>query len=564
MHVDLHTRRAAKPAAAGFEYPMPTMTTAEAIVAGLIAHGLDTIYALPGVQNDHLFDALFGASERIRTVHTRHEQGAAYMALGAALATGKPQATAVVPGPGLLNASAALLTAYSMNAPVLALVGQIPDMDIGRKLGHLHEIDDQLGILKRLVGHAKRVPGPEKAPRLVAEAFRAMATGRPGPAALECGINVWGRKGEVTAQKPLPVRQPAIDEDALRDAARRLGAAKRPMIVVGGGAQGASAEVTLLAEMLQAPVLCGFRRGQGVLDARNPLSVTLPLGRELWGEADAVLAVGTRLYFQHTMWGVDDDLAVVAVNADPQEPAKHRAPAVSLIGDAAPILRRLLDVLPAYSARRASRTDDMQERHAKWNGRLARLDKQIAILRAIRDELPEDGIFVDEVTQVGFAARLAFPIYKPRTFLSPGYQDNLGWGFATALGAQDARRDVPVLSINGDGGFMYTANELATAVRHRIPLVAVVFADGNFGNVRRIQQEDYGNRVIASDLANPDFVKFAESFGAAAERVRSPEELRGALKRGFARRDGPTLIEMPVGPMPSPWEFILMGKVRGI
>jgi acetolactate synthase-1/2/3 large subunit len=542
---------------------MPTMTTAEAIVAGLIAHGLDTIYALPGVQNDQLFDALFGASEHLRTVHTRHEQGAAYMALGAALATGKPQATAVVPGPGLLNASAALLTAYSMNAPLLALVGQIPDQDIGRRLGHLHEIDDQLGILKRLVGHAKRVPGPEKAPRMVAEAFRAMATGRPGPAALECGMNVWGRKGETKPQKPLPVLQPAIDEDALRDAAKRLGAAKRPMIVVGGGAQDASPEVTALAEMLQAPVLCGFRRGQGVLDARNPLSVTLPLGRELWGEADVVLAVGTRLYFQHSMWGVDDDLAIVAVNADPAEPAKRRAPAVSLIGDAAPILRKLLDVLPAHNAARASRTDEMNERHAKWNGRLAKLDKQVAILQAIRAELPEDGIFVDEVTQVGFAARLAFPVYKPRTFLSPGYQDNLGWGFATALGAQDARRDVPVLSINGDGGFMYTANELATAVRHRIPLVAIVFADGNFGNVRRIQQEDYGNRVIASDLANPDFVKFGESFGAAAERVRSPEELRGALRRGFARRDGPTLIEMPVGPMPSPWEFILMGKVRG-
>jgi acetolactate synthase I/II/III large subunit len=510
-----------------------------------------------------LFDALFAASERIRTVHTRHEQGAAYMALGAALATGKPQATAVVPGPGLLNASAALLTAYSMNAPVLALVGQIPDQDIGRRLGHLHEIDDQLGILKRLVGHAKRVPGAEKAPRMVAEAFRAMATGRPGPAALECGMNVWGRKGETKPQKPLPVRQPAIDEDALRDAARRLGAAKRPLIVVGGGTQDASGEVTALAEMLQAPVLCGFRRGQGVLDARNPLSVTLPLGRELWGEADVVLAVGTRLYFQHSMWGVDDDLAIIAVNADPAEPAKRRAPAVSLIGDAAPILRRLLDVLPAHNAARASRTDEMNERHAKWNGRLAKLDKQVAILQAIRAELPEDGIFVDEVTQVGFAARLAFPVYKPRTFLSPGYQDNLGWGFATGLGAQDARRDVPVLSINGDGGFMYTANELATAVRHRIPLVAIVFADGNFGNVRRIQQEDYGNRVIASDLANPDFVKFGESFGAAAERVRSPEELRGALRRGFARRDGPTLIEMPVGPMPSPWEFILMGKVRG-
>jgi len=540
---------------------MPQMTTAEAIVASLIAHGLDTIYALPGVQNDHLFDALFKAQDRIRTVHTRHEQGAAYMALGAALATGKPQAVAVVPGPGLLNASAALLTAYSMNAPVLALVGQIPERDIGRKLGHLHEINDQAGIIARLVDHSALIPNAEAASRMVAEAFRATATDRPGPAALECPINVWGKPGNVTLCDPLPPEQPAIDEDALRDAAKRLAAAKNPMIVVGGGAQDASPEVTTLAEMLQAPVLCGFRRGQGVLDSRNPLAVTLPLGHELWGEADVVLAVGTRLFFQHTMWGVDDDLAIIAVNADPEEPAKHRKPAVALIGDAAPILRRLIDVLPAQ--KRESRKDDMNERHAKWRERLSVLAPQLAILEAIRAELPEDGIFVDEVTQIGFAARIAMPVYGPRKFLSPGYQDNLGWGFATALGVQNARRDVPVLSINGDGGFMYTANELGTAARHRIPLTAVVFSDGSFGNVRRIQEENYGNRLIASDLANPDFVKFAESFGAAAERVRTPQELRRALRRGFARRDGPTLIEMPVGPMPSPWEFILKGKVRG-
>ena len=449
---------------------MPTMTTAEAIVAALIAHGLDTIYALPGVQNDHLFDALFKASDRIRTIHTRHEQGAAYMALGAALATGKPQAFAVVPGPGLLNASAALLTAYSMNAPVLALVGQIPDRDIGRKLGQLHEINDQAGIIARLVDHSALIPNAEAAPRMVAEAFRAMASGRPGPGRARMSDQCVGQAGEVTpCRRRCRSTQPAIDEDALRDAAKRLGAAKNPMIVVGGGAQDASPEVTALAEMLQAPVLCGFRRGQGVLDSRNPLAVTLPLGRELWGEADVVLAVGTRLFFQHTMWGVDDDLAIIAVNADPEEPAKHREPAVALIGDAAPILRRLIDALPAQNKRK-SRQDEMQERQAKWASGLPKLAPQLAILEAIRAELPEDGIFVDEVTQIGFAARLALPVYKPRTFLSPGYQDNLGWGYATALGAQDARRDVPVLSINGDGGFMYTANELATAVRHRIPL----------------------------------------------------------------------------------------------
>jgi acetolactate synthase-1/2/3 large subunit len=334
------------------------------------------------------------------------------------------------------------------------------------------------------------------------------------------------------------------------------------MIICGGGAQGASAEVTALSTMLQAPVL-GYRRGRGVLDSRDPLSVTLPLGRELWGEADVVLGVGTRMFYPFQQWGIDGDMAVIRIESDPEEPARLHPPAVSLVGDAAPILRRLLDVLPGHNAKRPPRTDEMRERHARWNGRFEKLAPQRAFIDAIRAELPEDGIFVDEVTQMGFVARLAFPVYRPRTFLSPGYQDNLGWGYATALGVQHARPETPVLAISGDGGFMYTANELATAARHRIPLVAVVFNDGSFGNVRRIQAEQYGNRLIACDLANPDFPRFAKSFGAAAERAKSPAGLRAALKRGFARRDGPTVIEVPVGPMPSPWEFIHMPKVRG-
>src|SRR5215216_4008779 len=334
---------------------MPTMTTAEAIVASLIAHGLDTIYALPGVQNDHLFDTLFRASDRIRTIHTRHEQGAAYMALGAALATAKPQAYAVVPGPGLLNSGAALLTAYGMNAPVLALIGQIPQADIGRGLGHLHEIRDQTGIIARLVDHCAMIRAPADAPALVAAAVRAMFSGRPGPAVLECAIDTWGKEGAVAAiAAPTPPPSTPIDEDAVLAAAKRLGAAQRPLIVCGGGAQDAATEVALLSHMLQAPVLT-YRRGRGVLDSRDPLSVTLPLGRELWGEADVVLGVGTRLHLQQTMWSIDDDLAIIRIDADPEEPRRLRAPAVALIGDAKPILRRLLDVLPAHNRARPSR-----------------------------------------------------------------------------------------------------------------------------------------------------------------------------------------------------------------
>jgi len=541
---------------------MDKMTTAEAIVASLIAHGIKTLYALPGVHNDHLFDALYRASDRIGVIHPRHEQGAGYMALGAALATGRPAAYAVVPGPGLLNTGAALLTAYTMNAPVLGLIGQIPDADIGRGLGHLHEIRDQAGVIARLVDFSVRVKAPAEASRLVAQAVAAMFSGRRGPAVLECAIDMWGRPGGSPPLAPGTVHGPDLDEDAIAAAAKKLGAAKRPMIICGGGAQDASVEVTALSAMLQAPVL-GYRRGRGVLDSRDPLSVTLPLGRELWGEADAVLGVGTRMFYPFRHWGIDDDLTVIRIDSDPEELARSHRPAVSLIGDAAPILRRLLDVLPHHNARRRSRADDMRQRHARWNARFEKLAPQRAFLDAIRAVLPEDGIFVDEVTQIGFAARLTFPVYRPRTFLSPGYQDNLGWGYATALGVKHARPDVPVLAISGDGGFMYTANELATAVCHRIPLVAVVFNDGAFGNVRRIQAEQYGNRLIACDLANPDFLRFAKSFGAAAERAKDPTALRAALKRSLARRGVPTVIEVPVGAMPSPWEFIHMPKARG-
>lgn len=538
------------------------MTTGEAVVNALLAHGIDTVYALPGVHNDHFFDALYKAGNRVRVVHTRHEQGCAYMALGASLATGKPQVYSVVPGPGLLNTGAALLTAYSMNAPVLALIGQIPQNTIRRDLGQLHEIRDQAGIIARLVDHSARIPRAADAPRMVAGAIQSMAMDRPGPAALECGMDVWGRTEPVAAHAPLAVFEPPIDDDAIAAAAKLLGAAKNPMIVCGGGAQDASKEVTRLSAMLQAPVL-GYRRGRGVLDSRDPLSITLPLAHEMWPEVDVVIGVGSRLLQQLTVWGTDKNLKVIRVEADPDEPERAGKPDVAVLGDSARVLRKLLAALPAHNTRRKSRKAEMEERQAKLAKRLSRLVPQMAILDVIRSELPEDGIFVDEVTQIGFAARLAMPVYSPRTFISPGYQDNLGWGFATALGVQDARRDVPVLSVSGDGGFLYTATELASAVRHKIPLVTVIFNNNAFGNVKLIQQEWYGGRTIASDLTNPDFVKFAESFGAAAERVESPAELRAALRRGFKRRGGPTLIDMPVQAMPSPWEFIMMPRVRG-
>ena len=210
---------------------------------------------------------------------------------------------------------------------------------------------------------------------------------------------------------------------------------------------------------------------------------------------------------------------------------------------------------------RQSRADELKDHRAWLSERLSRLEPQLSFLKAIRAALPEDGILVDELTQMGYAARLAYPTYKPRTFLSPGYQGTLGWGYATSLGAKVARPDTPVLSISGDGGFLFTAMEMSTAAQNGIGVVAVVFSDGAYGNVKRIQQQAFKGRTIASDLHNPDFVKLGESFGIAAERAKSPAELGAAISRGLAR-GGPRLIDCPVGALPDPWSLVALPRAR--
>ncbi len=541
---------------------MPRLTTAEATVETLLRHGIDTVYALPGLHHDPLFDAFYHAAGRLRVIHPRHEQTAAYMALGAALATGKPQVFAVVPGPGMLNASAALLTAYGMNAPVIGLIGQIPQADIDKGHGHLHEIHDQLGLLRHITKWAERIRSPQEAPMLASQAVWQATIGRPRPVALECALDTWAKRAEVVLpDAPLPRPADAIDADTIAAAAKILGAAERPIIVVGGGAIGASTEVIQLAELLEAPV-SSYRRGRGVIPSGHRLAVDMPVGHRLWKDADAVLAVGTRFFIQNGSWGIDNDLKVVRLDIDPDEPDRLRKPDVALIGDAAPQLRALIAALTRHNRPRPSRAEELKGHRAWLADRLSRLEPQVSFLKAIRAALPEDGIFVDEVSQIGFASRVALPIEKPRCFLSPGYQDNLGWGFGTALGAKAAMPDRKVLAIAGDGGFMYQVGELATAVRHNLAVVVVVFDNGGFGNVKRIQQQHYGNRLIASDLHNPDFVKLAESFGVASFKALDACQLEDCLRKAFAL-DAPALVWVPHGDVPSPWDMIMMPRVRG-
>jgi acetolactate synthase-1/2/3 large subunit len=540
---------------------MARMTGGGALVEMLTRHHIDTLFALPGVQNDALFVALYDAGEALRVIHPRHEQAAAYMAYGYARASGRPGAFAVVPGPGLLNTTAALATAYATNAPVLCISGQIPSNLIGRGFGLLHEIPDQLAILRGLTKWAARIDHPTQTGPLINEAFRQLASGRPRPVALEMPLDIMALEGEVALPAvDAPIAPPSPDGELIDRAAALLAGARRPLIYVGSGAIDAGGEILALAERLQAPVTT-YTGGKGVVSDRHYLAQNLLAGHELWRTADVVLAVGTRVNQPLTRWGTDADIKIIRIDLDPVEINRIARPAIGIVADAREAAAALLSALPTGEP--ASRQAELEDIKARTASRLREtLGPQCEYLDVIRAELPDNGIYVEDLTQVGYVGRLAFPVYEPRTYIHSGYQGTLGFSYATALGAKVARPDVPVVSISGDGGFMYNVQELATAALHNIDVVAIVFADGAYGNVRRMQKQDYGNRLIATELLNPNFPKMAESFGIAGVRTTTPEGLRSELAAALKRR-GPSLIEVAVGDMPDPWPTLMMPRVRG-
>ena len=540
---------------------MPIKTGGEAVVEALIAHDIDTLFGLPGIQNDWLYNALFDNSDHIRVIHTRHEEGAAYMAFGAAMATGQPAVFNVVPGPGLLNAGAALASAYAVNAQVFCIAGQIHSARIGKGMGDLHEIPHQSEVLRGLTKWSDLVLHPADAGRKVAQAFHEMRSGRPRPVALEIPPDILRMRTEVAdTPPPLKPHAPPLDAGAIEAAGELLGKSQRPMICVGSGALGVSAEVTQLAEMLQAPVLA-YRTGNGVLDGRNPLSLKSPEAHVYYRSTDLVIAIGSYMRLPLQRWGTDENMTVIRIDVDSDAIHRIQEPDLAIVARAEDALPPLIDAVERYNRKRESRTEQMLELKADAAKKMAFLEPQNTYSRILREELGEDGIAVMGMTQVAYAARVNFPVYKPRTSISSGYQGTLGFAFPTGLGVKVAKPDAPVISICGDGGFMYCAGELAAAVQHGIPLVAIIFNNDAYGNVRKMQIRDYDERVIASDLVNPDFVKLGEAFGANAFRAETERQLREAMRYGF-KSDLPTIIDVPMGETPSFDSIRDQGRIR--
>ncbi|HNR77550.1 MAG TPA: thiamine pyrophosphate-binding protein [Parvularculaceae bacterium] len=538
------------------------MKGADALLCAIRANGVDTIFGLPGGQLNDFFDAMHRAGNGVSYVGSRHEQGAAYMAFGYAKSTGKVGVYTVVPGPGVLNTTAAICSAYANSAPVLCVTGQIPSHAIGRGVGELHELPDQLATLRSLTKWAARIDHPSQVNSVVNDAFREMTIGRPRPVAIEMPPDIMAmRASDATPSAFSSDAASIFDQDLVAAAAKAVAASKAPLIVVGGGAQHASEEVRRLAELIQAPVV-SFRNGRGVVSDEHPLGCNFIAGYDLWKTADLVIGIGSRLQPYLQEWGVDDEMTLIRIDWDPTEINRIVKADIGICGDAKNVASALADECARVIGKRAARTDEIAAVKARAAAALAEIPEQKAYLDAIRAELPENGILVDEITQVGFASWIAFPVYRPRSLITCGYQGTLGYGYATALGVKVANPDKAVVAIAGDGGFMFQVQELATAAQYGINLPVIVFNNGKFGNVRRHQEEWYDGRYIGSELKNPRFAEMAETFGVAGYKANSPQALRSALGRAL-KENGPSLIEVEVGEMSSPWKFILRDRARG-
>ncbi|MGN6191662.1 MAG: thiamine pyrophosphate-dependent enzyme [Rhodanobacteraceae bacterium] len=539
---------------------MASSSGGEAIVNGLVAHGVDTVFGLPGAQVYGLFDAFQQA--QLKVVGARHEQACGYMAYGYARSTGKPGVFSVVPGPGVLNAGAALLTAFGGNEPVLCLTGQVPTAFLDKGRGHLHEMPNQLATLRTFVKWAERIEYPDAAPTLVSRAFQEMQSGRPGPAVVEMPWDIFTQRADVGDAKPFNLfPPPRPDSDRVKAAAERIAASKAPMIFVGSGAIHAREEILELAEMLDAPVV-GFRSGRGIVSNAHELGMSMAAAYELWPQTDLIIGIGTRMELPTWRWPYRPaGQQSIRIDIDPAE-MRRFAPDTAIIADAREGTRDLLATVQKRGfTRQPGRREAIRAASASTLKQIQAIQPQMSYLNILRDVLPANAIVTDELSQVGFASWYGFPVYEPRTFITSGYQGTLGSGFPTALGAKVANPDRPVVAITGDGGFMFAVQELATAVQFKIGVVVLVFNNNAYGNVRRDQLEGFDGRVVASDLVNPDFVKLAESFGVGAVRVTSPQDFRPALERALAD-GGPYLIdiEVPTDSEASPWTFIRRQK----
>jgi len=530
---------------------MQRMTGGQAVAAALKVEGIDHVFGIVGTHDCPLFDGVVN-DPAIRVVTVRHEQGAALMAGGYARASGRIAACFVVPGPGLTNALTGIGMAYSESAPMLVFGGQNTLAQLEREAGHFHELANSVGIAGSVCGYSTRVSTPGDVPKVIRQAMRAMRCQRPRPSYIEMPLDVQSGEADVAPLPPEQYSRPGGDPSSIARAAEALKSAKRPFIFAGGGVESAEATRPLarLAELLGAPVVTSVF-GRGAISDRHPLALGDGWGRfnlydELLTQADLALVVGSRIdVVSDWNLGARFPQRIVQVDIDPLVVGQRRAVEVGIVGDAASVLDSLAAQIGG-GKERACWFDAESFRRRKHAQLAERAGPVLTLVEDLRAALPDDTIFVDDLTLVGYWMPLLLQTYQPRTLIHPGTYGTLGYSLPAAIGAKLACPKQPVVSISGDGGFLFTMQELATARAQNLDLIALVFNDNAFGAIRKYQDRVFNGRHIGAELTNPDFVKLGEAFGVKSLRVE-PKDVGSAVRRAH-EAGGLWLIEVPFAP----------------
>ncbi len=537
---------------------MAKLSGGEVIVQSLIREGVEVIFGLPGVQMYGLVSALREHPE-IKMIVPRHEQATTYMADGYARASGKVGVATVVPGPGLYNAAAGMSTAFSTHSPVLMIAGQIPRATIGLDLGGLHEVNEQLDIVRPVTKYSKRVLRPNEIPGAISEAFDAMKNGHPRPTHIEMPPETLVEKDDVEIGEGTPLIRIPASESSISEAAELIIGAKNPIIYAGTGVirSEAEAELQLFTEKTNIPVITSAS-SKGVISDSHPHSLGAGLRgsgelKDLMEAADVVIAVGTRFALRNPS---GQSAKLVQIDVDETEIGKHHKDVLPVVGDAKATLAKLISEIESRGGTgNQSPADKVSKIREILDSGAESLEPQNSILNSLREGVPTDGTMVFDMTQMGYYSKAFWKTYESRTYIDSGYSGNLGFAYATALGAKVAKPDTAVVAVCGDGGFMYNVQELSTAVKYGINVVAVVFNDGHYGNVRRDLEHDWSGDY-ETDFVNPDFVKMAESFGALGIKVDDPTKVGDAVERALAS-GRPAIIDVTMydtNELPFPYE----------
>jgi acetolactate synthase I/II/III large subunit len=512
---------------------------ASQLVECLYRHGVRHVFGMPGSHSTHIYDAIYQHGG-IQTILCRNEQAGCFMADGYARSTGRPGVICTTAGPGATNTLTGIAEAFSDSIPVLLVAGHVSHDRINEECGRFHEIDLE-GIFRPCVRFVGTVMQNDQIPFITDRAFEAMIASRPGPAAIlfPQDLMVARGPGSVSAS-PAQLRRSLPSADSIRQAIECILGSERPMILAGGGtvSSGATQQIEELARRLDCPVVTTLN-GKGILDERSPFSLghgRTRRARVTLSRADLMIAVGCRFTEVFTASGtIPIPKRIIQIDIDPKQMATNYPVELGIVGDARTILEAITSGLPP----RETPWKDTWKR-----GRNAEQLKPEWLIETLRALLPENSIVFADASEMGLRMQTDFAAYSARTFFYPSNYATLGWGFPAAIGGAVGQPERSVVCVCGDGGFLMTAQELATALRYKLRLITVVHNDSAYGAIKSIQRQKHESRYVDTDLNNPDFIHLAESFGLRASRAHNAAEFAAAL-RGALQYDGPSLLEVP-------------------